>query len=133
MIAFSVTGLSKLGLSEEALATFPVAFQHGMWPDWRARALGDTGRNAPKEWHWGGPNNSPADVLLLSYGTSRQALDEVRPALLETAVRFGHRVVHAVNLAELPEKHKPQPGEARDGRTELPREPLVSSTVCRSL
>jgi deferrochelatase/peroxidase EfeB len=55
VIGLACSGLAKLGLPDEALATFPVAFQQGMWPEWRARALGDLGPNAPAKWEWGTP------------------------------------------------------------------------------
>ena len=43
-VALSATALRKLELPEDALATFPTAFQQGMWPEWRARELGDRRR-----------------------------------------------------------------------------------------
>ncbi|MGE5063777.1 MAG: peroxidase, partial [Myxococcales bacterium] len=47
-VAFTWNGLKALGLDEEALATFPDEFKHGMAA--RAEVLGDTGPNAPEHW-----------------------------------------------------------------------------------
>jgi len=47
-LAFTWTGLRALGVSEDALATFPDEFREGMAA--RADILGDTGPNAPEHW-----------------------------------------------------------------------------------
>lgn len=47
-LAFTWTGLRALGLSDEALASFPDAFREGMAA--RAGILGDTGAAAPQHW-----------------------------------------------------------------------------------
>ena len=47
-LAFTWTGLRALGVSAEALATFPDAFREGMAA--RAGILGDTGAAAPQHW-----------------------------------------------------------------------------------
>jgi cytochrome P450/deferrochelatase/peroxidase EfeB len=54
-VAFSSTGLAKLGLSDpsrhDGLGTFPSPFNIGMSN--RARQLGDWGNAAPEAWRWG--------------------------------------------------------------------------------
>src|SRR4051794_14165779 len=55
-VAFTATGLRRLGLSDTQLAVFPYAFRDGMASTRRARVLGDVGDNAPATWHWGGQN-----------------------------------------------------------------------------
>lgn len=47
-LAFTFTGLAALGVSEDALDTFPDEFREGMAA--RAGILGDTGVNAPAHW-----------------------------------------------------------------------------------
>ena len=47
-LAFTWNGLRALGVSEDALATFPDEFRKGMAA--RAAVLGDTGRNHPDNW-----------------------------------------------------------------------------------
>jgi Dyp-type peroxidase family len=47
-VGISYTGLKALGLSEDSLQSFPEAFREGMAA--RARQLGDTGINDPKNW-----------------------------------------------------------------------------------
>ena len=47
-LAFTFNGLRALGVSEDALATFPDEFRKGMVA--RAAVLGDTGRNHPDNW-----------------------------------------------------------------------------------
>jgi deferrochelatase/peroxidase EfeB len=75
VVAFSATGLKALGLDEDTIATFPVPFQEGMWPEWRARALGDFDDNAPKYWDWGdGNRREQVDVLVLVYARGPEEL-----------------------------------------------------------
>ena len=54
-LAFTRTGLAKLGMSEAVSATFPTAFFEGMASENRSRILGDSDDNAPENWNWGGP------------------------------------------------------------------------------
>ncbi|HSU67437.1 MAG TPA: hypothetical protein VLJ39_11230, partial [Tepidisphaeraceae bacterium] len=47
-VALTFQGLKALGVPQESLGSFPVAFQEGMAA--RAAMLGDVGENAPSEW-----------------------------------------------------------------------------------
>lgn len=53
-LAFTRSGLAKLGFSEAVLATFPTAFFEGMATENRGRILGDDDVSASKNWTWGG-------------------------------------------------------------------------------
>jgi deferrochelatase/peroxidase EfeB len=102
-VGFSQSGLRKLGLKEDHLATFPAAFQHGNAAPWRSRALGDVETNAPERWIWGGPS-APIDAVMILYTKTADELDtrcEARRAEIENR---GHRVVHSMRLAEVPPK-----------------------------
>jgi len=74
-VAFTYTGLEKLGLSENALSTFPAAFAEGLGQsdqDHRSRVLGDLGNNRPTEWEWGcqDPRRDTAvDAVLMIFAT----------------------------------------------------------------
>lgn len=99
VLGLSATGLAKLGLGEQVLASFPTAFQHGMAAPWRARALGDVGPNAPETWSWGGPEDA-ADALLNVYARTDSIVGE------ETRRRMGElpdgTKVLDILLTELP-------------------------------
>ena len=103
---FSASGLRKLGLEESALGTFPVAFQQGMVAPWRARALQDTGANAPENWWWGGPGNE-GDAILMLYAKEPGRLDEDVKHRVAQISKFGHRLIHRVAMATLPQKGDP--------------------------
>ncbi len=64
-IAFSPSGLRKLGLSEDALNTFVPEFREGMAAEHRARQLGDVGASHPRGWDWG--NGAGIDGVLIVY------------------------------------------------------------------
>lgn len=67
-IAFSAKGLRALGLGDALLDGFSDEFVVGMAGDEsRSRRLGDTGRNAPEHWQWGGRPEEVPDLLLLLY------------------------------------------------------------------
>jgi Dyp-type peroxidase family len=75
-IAFSAPGLRRLGAPEElfqdgSINNFPREFRLGMAaedpdPEGRSRRLGDIGENAPSNWEWGAPPETP-DVLVMLY------------------------------------------------------------------
>jgi Dyp-type peroxidase family len=73
-LAITYTGLQKLGLSQNALATFLLPFQEGMATEHRSRILGDGDENTPSNWEWGSGPNNLVDVLLLLYAVDENAL-----------------------------------------------------------
>ncbi|HEX8249557.1 MAG TPA: Dyp-type peroxidase [Pyrinomonadaceae bacterium] len=74
-IAFTSSGLKKLGFSEEELSTFSRPFQEGMVTEPRAKTLSDTGDSDPKNWKWGNPDN-PVDILLMVFAVDENVLAE---------------------------------------------------------
>ena len=52
-VAFSASGLGRLGVDEDDLDTFSVPFREGMAEDHRQQILGDTDASRPDEWQWG--------------------------------------------------------------------------------
>ena len=89
-VAFTSSGLERLGLAPEELARFSNEFVAGMTTPHRARILGDVGENAPATWDWGGPH-SPVDAVLLLYArdaASLAALEQV-PAGFSLVRRLG--------------------------------------------
>ena len=79
-VAFTAAGLSHLGLAEcgedDAMATFPAAFNLGMWS--RQRILGDDAKSKPSNWRWSDADrDKPIHVALLVYGKSRSHCDEL--------------------------------------------------------
>jgi len=99
----STSGLIKLGLMASDLETFPLAFQHGSTAPWRAKALGDTGRNDPAGWLWGGPMDE-VDAILVLYATTQKALDEMTASQRRQARSRGHEITDELPLAPLPTK-----------------------------
>ena len=61
-VAFTASGLRKLGLAEQPLAMFSNEFLGGMTEEHRSRALGDHGDSAPERWEWGAPGGAPIEV-----------------------------------------------------------------------
>jgi deferrochelatase/peroxidase EfeB len=129
VVALSAHGLEKLGIPDDAIGTFPVAFQQGMWPKWRARALGDDddngNGNSPERWVWGGSRVKPVDVFLVVYGLSQDDVDKTRNELLDEANKLGHRAMHPLPLAPLPEKG---PVKEHFGFTDGVSQPVIRGT-----
>lgn len=73
-LAFSATGLSKLGFTESEIFTFSRAFAEGIISEHRSRILGDTGEDAPSNWDWGNADN-PVDLLLLVFAADENMLE----------------------------------------------------------
>lgn len=96
-LSLSARGLARLGVPPEAIATFPVAFQQGMWTADRARALGDEGDDEPSHWRWGSivkaadgrDDDRTVDVFLVLYGLEPEDVRAQEEAFLlsEAGVR----------------------------------------------
>jgi len=99
VVAFSRTGLCKLGMDQSQIATFPVAFQHGMAA--RANALRDIDRNAPEHWSWGGRADSTADAVMLLYAADSGRLASSEDARRAELNASGLKVVRRIELRPL--------------------------------
>ncbi|MCU1324432.1 MAG: hypothetical protein JWM43_4081 [Acidobacteriaceae bacterium] len=67
-IAFTVTGLRAVGLSDELIAGFSNEFLSGLAGDAsRSRRLGDVGPNTPVDWMWGGNEAGTPHLVLMLY------------------------------------------------------------------
>ncbi|HEX4930030.1 MAG TPA: hypothetical protein VFV62_04905, partial [Gaiellaceae bacterium] len=93
-LAFTSSGLERLGLPADELAAFSNEFVAGMTTPHRTRILGDVGENAPANWDWGGPA-APVDAVLLLY-----AKDEASLAPLEQTPP-GFSLVRRLGTADL--------------------------------
>jgi Dyp-type peroxidase family len=88
-VAFTHTGLEKLGLTEEETRRFPREFREGMAPapangngaSRRSGMLGDVGPNEPKKWWWGGPKKE-VDLLLMTFAKDGAKAKAAEQALL---------------------------------------------------
>lgn len=80
-LAFSYSGLEKLGLGAESLASFPTEFREDLAK--RAAALGDVGASSPQNWT-GGLGNPELHALLIisSNDTTRIETESERLRLL---------------------------------------------------
>jgi Dyp-type peroxidase family len=99
-VAFTSSGLGRLGLPAEGLAKFSNEFVAGMTTPHRTRILGDLDENAPTHWDWGGPG-VPVDAVLLLYARddgSLATLEEEQTRLLE---QDGLSVVRRLGTADL--------------------------------
>lgn len=77
-VAFTASGLRRLGLDANVLGLFSDEFTAGLVAPHRSRILGDTGESAPERWRWGGPTTSPIDLILMAFAQD----DTVLPSLL---------------------------------------------------
>jgi Dyp-type peroxidase family len=81
-VAFTASGLEKLGLEISAIQGFSNEFLDGMTTTHRSRILGDLGEDSPENWRWGGPQNPPVDAVLLLYGREGRELVMLEDELL---------------------------------------------------
>jgi Dyp-type peroxidase family len=93
-VALTHRGLARLALDRTELASFPRELQQGMHDELRAHVLGDTGPNDPKNWDFGGPNQSPIHALLLLYAKSADAIAALRERLVERVGAHGGKILH---------------------------------------
>jgi Dyp-type peroxidase family len=102
--ALSATGLQKLGLNEDDMATFPHAFAQGMAA--RARIIGDRGTSAPDQWEWGASDKT-VDAALFLYTPDAASLDKLVQAEIDLLMKCGGDVVRKIPLKDLPPKGTP--------------------------
>ena len=98
-VAFSSTGLQRLGLAPEIIALFSHEFVEGMAAPDRGRILGDLDRDAPEQWDWGGPAQ-PVDAVLLLYAKGAQGLDALE-AEQTRSLGTGARIVRKLETSDL--------------------------------
>ena len=60
-VAFTASGLTRLGLGPDVMNQFSNEFTAGMTTPHRRRMFGDVGASAPETWLWGGPATPAPD------------------------------------------------------------------------
>jgi Dyp-type peroxidase family len=95
-VAFSASGLRKLGLADEGVAGLPTVFRRGMAAPGQDRVLGDVGENAAANWAWG-KAGAEADAVLVCYATGERIAGMTATAVAEAEVA-GMRVLHRLPL-----------------------------------
>jgi deferrochelatase/peroxidase EfeB len=100
ILGLAASALTKLGLPDESVATFPATFVDGMTAPWRTRVLGDVGENAPANWRWGKQDDGIDGVMLL-YAKTPEERDQLRERAVAMLRRHGHAVRHTVPFQSL--------------------------------
>jgi Dyp-type peroxidase family len=109
-IAFTCSGLTRLGLPETTLAGFRSAFLEGAAgagesPSPRSRALGDVDESAPERWHWGNAAR-PIDVALLLFASDSVRIVEFARFHRDRLAKQGLTVVDEFDTGELPKRRE---------------------------
>ena len=88
-VAFTASGLRRLGLPDRVIAGFAAEFIEGMTNANRSRFLGDVGESDPRRWAWGGPDGPAADGLLMLYAADPDLLERQQAELRRQLERGG--------------------------------------------
>jgi Dyp-type peroxidase family len=102
-VAFTSSGLTRLGLEPSALETFAEEFVSGMAAPFRQAPLGDVAESAPERWSWGGPGSS-VDLLVLLFARDAGELDAAQADLLALPGAGGIRVVAPLDTSPLEDR-----------------------------
>jgi Dyp-type peroxidase family len=106
-VAFSSSGLKKLGLPEEQLAMLAGEFREGMTgTEHRCRILGDHGESSPDRWRWGGPRNDGIDLLLMLYAVDEAAMRVLVARQHQDLAAAGLRLVQQLDSLALPARRE---------------------------
>src|SRR5579859_1076037 len=100
-VAFTASGLGRLGLPGGAVAGFSAEFAEGMTGPDRSRFLSDVGESSPGSWAWGGPQGPPVHGLVLLYAATPQVLDRRQRELAGRLGQAGARHVAVLDTLEL--------------------------------
>ena len=129
VLGLAASALKKLELPDAAVGTFPTAFQQGMWPAWRAAALGDTHDNKPENWNWGGSKEKSPDatVIVYTYGDLAPGHADSLPELVKRLERDGgiaafEKIPLDPPASQLDRRKKERSGEGWDALGDGPAE-----------
>jgi Dyp-type peroxidase family len=111
-VAFTSSGLERLGVDPATLAQFSNEFGSGMTTPHRQRILADAGESAPERWDWGGPATDPVHAVLLLYAADPSGLEALEREQTELLRRHG---VHVVRRLETNDLDGFEPFGFRDG------------------
>jgi Dyp-type peroxidase family len=100
-VAFTSSGLERLGLAPQALGLFSNEFVAGMTTPHRTRILGDLEESAPSHWEWGGPGGPAIDAALLLYAEDNVTLRALEDEQTTLLARGGVRLVRRLETADL--------------------------------
>jgi Dyp-type peroxidase family len=100
-VAFTSSGLERLGVDGATLASFSNEFVSGMTTPHRRRILADAGESAPERWDWGGPATEPVHGALLLYARDEAALEALEREHTGLLQRHGVRVVRRLATNDL--------------------------------
>jgi Dyp-type peroxidase family len=101
-IAFTFSGLQRLGCPAAILSGFSDEFCGGMIAPHRRRILGDDGDNAPEKWDWGN-EAKPVDVLVLVYARVKEDLDTCCDSLRAAFLSSGIREIKNIETHRMPD------------------------------
>ncbi len=123
ILACGPGGLTRLGLPEGALETFPAAFVDTMAAPGRDRILGDTGTNQASQWAWG---KTTPDLAILIYGEDEAAFNAMLEDVTTSAKRHGLTTGHEIRLTKVPD----EPAERKEpfGFLDGVSQPLIKGT-----
>jgi Dyp-type peroxidase family len=100
-VAFTSSGLARLGLDRSVLELFSNEFVAGMTTPHRVRILGDVDVNEPARWEWGGPNGPRIDAILLLYARDNGVLASFEAEQTRALAAGGLAAVHRLGTADL--------------------------------
>lgn len=127
-VGFTRGGLTKLGLDDNALASFPTAFQQGMAAP--GRALGD---QDTAKWRWGripeGSNETDVDAVLMIYAKTAGELIAQVDGIRELLAEAKYVPLDEIQLTKVPEKD--QTTRVRDVREAFGFRDGISQPVMR--
>ncbi|GAC1401956.1 MAG: peroxidase [Ktedonobacteraceae bacterium] len=103
-VAFTYSGIKKLGLEPEVLAMFSNEFITGMATPHKSLLLGDVKESSPEHWMWGGPSTRFIDVVLMMFAIDDHELSNMYNAYAKTFPDNGLLEVLKLNTVDLGDK-----------------------------
>ena len=115
-------GLSKIGLPDAALSTFPFPICDGAASPTRSKILEDTGDDRPAEWLWVRAKKEP-DAALVVYGSTTRKQQKAERQIIQWLRDQAARLSTASRCAPSGHRHRPSPlvGATRNGKCSVLR------------
>lgn len=99
-IAFTQSGLKKLGVEVTAKNGFSIDFIEGMDSEHKSRLLGDHGTSEPGHWEWGNSKH-PVDCLLMVFTATEDKLADETKSLIASKSKYGFELVSTIESKPL--------------------------------
>ncbi len=115
-LAFTYSGMEKLGAQQFVKHGFSVEYVQGMTSLHKSRFLGDLEQSAPENWQWGGTKTEAIDMVWMLFAADKASLESHISAMKAALPQSGLAFIHCLDTQGNP--HQKEHFGFRDGMSQ---------------